>query len=270
MRKLRVVSIVMLLSLLVACNQSNNLNKHKVNQEVYIIQSNAHELILALEKDGIELQWERSELLRVEGGTRVNVPTNDVGVVLTGFVEDNGTLAALFVRAKLSQNLVLVGDYISGLVKGYHVEADSFPIYSSTLKPKVEEVSYVPQTTPVMNTLATIQQRSKGQPNCEFENYSVGIYSPETTCWELRRDLQNARQARDRAYRNYLLAVAATAAAIAAEAAACVVPLSPQCAAAVAVASAALAHQAAARADWLAAKDYYDRLLRAYNLSTCA
>ena len=31
-----------------------------------------------------------------------------------------------------------------------------------------------------------------------------------------------------------------------------------------------LVHQAAARADWLDAKDYYEKLQRGYNASTCA
>jgi len=270
MRRLFALATAMLLFLLAACSQSNKLNAYDVIQEIYIIQSNAQELILALEMDGVELQWDRAELIREESGTRVDVPTNDEGIELTGFVDNSGTLVALFVRAKLSKDLVLVGDYISGLAKGYHVEVKPYSIHNLTLEPKVEEVSYDSQATPIANTLATIQQRFRGQPNHKFENFAAGVYSPETTCWELRRDLQNARQARDRAYRDYLLAVAATAAAIAAEATACVIPLSPQCAAAVAVASAALAHQAAARADWLAAKDYYDRLLRAYNASTCA
>ena len=269
MKRIAAVFGVLFMLVLVSCNQGMPSPHLDNNLTLQVVRSSASELIDALSSDGIEVQWDSARIAQDSGGTRIDLATNEESITLVGYLNNDGDLATLFVRVRPSDDKVIVADYVSGFVQGYEVKGDPAAIGVSANVPPLEEAPIDIQSTSVVNTLVTIQKRFSAQGPPTIKSYNHGGIAPQVTCWELRRELQDARRDRDRARRDYDLAIVATAAAIAAEALACGSLNPPACYVAAVAASAALANQAAKRADWLYAKDYYERLQRAYNMSTC-
>ena len=269
MKYIAAVFAVLFMLVVVSCNQGMPGPQSDNSPTLQVVRSSASELIDALSSDGIEVQWDSARIAEDSGGTRIDLSTNEESIALVGYLNNDGDLVALFVRVRSSEDKVIIADYVSGFVQGYEVKGDPAAIGVSASAPSLEEAPIDIQSTSVVNTLVTVHKRFSAQGPPSLKSYRGGI-APQVTCWELRRELQDARRDRDRARRNYNLAIAATAAAIAAEALACGTLNPPACYTAAVAASVALAKQAAARADWLDAKDYYEKLQRGYNASTCA
>ncbi len=267
MKRLALIAALFLLAL-ISCNQNGVTSQTDSDPSLQVIHSGASELIDALSVDGIEVQWDSARVSQDSKGTRIDLATNNENVTLVGYLGSDQQLAAFFVRVKESEDKVIVGDYVSGFVRGYQVKTDSAIIGFDTGDPSVEPAPFNAQASVAANALTTIQKRFGAREYPSFEATQVGDVAPQETCWEFKREVDDARAARDRSYRAYLGSIATTAAALAAEAAACA-SLTPACGAAAFAASVALANQAIARANWLEDKHQYEMLQRAYNASGC-
>jgi len=267
-KRLALIAALFLLAL-VSCNQNSVTSQADSDPSLQVIHSGASELIGALSADGIEVQWDSARVSQDSNGTRVDLATNNENVTLVGYLGGDQKLAAFFVRVKESEDRVIVGDYVSGFVRGYQVKTDSAVIGLDSGDPSVEPVSFNAQTSVAANALTTIQKRFDAREYPSLGTAQVGDIAPQETCWEFKGRVDNARRARDRSYRAYLGSIARTSAALAAEAFACA-SLNPiACGVAAVGASAALASQAIARANWLEDKRQYEMLQRAYNASNC-